>query len=104
MSDIDDVPLVRTGDTTSILAPPSPPAKARATPIAIVAVAGLAIGAAGAWWWARQMTPPAKPAAAASGTEAAVKPDADSMRPLPALDQMDTFLRALFGPLSSSPE
>ena len=37
-------------------------------------------------------------------TEAVLPPDAEAARPLPPLDQMDTFLRALLGTLSSSPE
>jgi len=61
------------------------------------------LGAGGAWWWARQATPPARPGAAKTGTDAAVRPE-DAARPLPPLDQMDTFLRALLGTLSSSPE
>jgi len=101
MSDLDDLPL---GTTDTAAAPVSPPQTTRAGPIAVVAIAGLALGAAGAWWWARQATPPAKPVAATSGTEAVLPPDPDAARPLPPLDQMDTFLRALLGTLSSSPE
>ena len=102
MSELDDLPLGTTHPTTTT-APLRPPQATRAGPIAVVAIAGLLLGAAGAWWWARQATPPARPAAK-TATEAVVPPDADAGRPLPPLDQMDTFLRALLGTLSSSPE
>lgn len=102
MSDPDDLPL---GTAHTIAVPASPPPTTKAGPIAIVAVAGLALGAAGAWWWARHdATPPANPAAASNSSEAVLPPDAEAARPLPPLDQMDTFLRALLGTLSSSLE
>jgi hypothetical protein len=101
MSDLDDLPL---GASPAGVPPAiSPPTSAKAGPIAVVAIAGLVVGAGGAWWWARQATPPARPAAK-SGTEAVVPPESDAARQLPPLDQMDTFLRALLGTLSSSPE
>jgi hypothetical protein len=102
MSDLDDLPL---GTSHTAAAPIAAPQPGRIGPIALVAIAGLALGAAGAWWWARQATPPGKPASpVANATEGVITPDAESTRPLPAVDQMDTFLRALLGTLSSSPE
>jgi hypothetical protein len=70
----------------------------------IVAVVGLALGAAGAWWWTR-----ARDAGAPAGAAPVAATDvplaaADPARTLPPLDQMDTFLRALLGALSTSPE
>jgi hypothetical protein len=100
MSDLDDLPL---GTAHGGAAPVIDPPTHKAGPIAVVAIAGLLLGAAGAWWWARQTTPPARPAAK-TGTEATVVPESDAARRLPPLDQMDTFLRALLGTLSSSPE
>jgi hypothetical protein len=100
MSEPDDLPL---GTSHAAAAPVAHSPSTKAGPIAIVAVAGLLLGAVGAWWWARQAAPPAKPAQVTNATEAAVAPD-DTARPLPPLDQMDTFLRALLGTLSSSPE
>jgi Protein of unknown function (DUF3014) len=101
MSDQDDLPL---GTSHTVAAPASPPQTTKAGPIAVVAITGLLLGAGGAWWWARQATPPARPTAAKNTTEAVVSPESGAARPLPPLDQMDTFLRALLGTLSSSPE
>ena len=101
MSELDDLPLGTSHTSAVSVGQPPPPAKAG--PIAIVAIAGLVLGAAGAWWWARQATPPAKPAVT-NATDATVPPDTDAVRPLPPLDQMDTFLRALLGTLSANPE
>ena len=71
--------------------------------ILAIVVVGLALGGAAAWWFTRQQ-PPAPTTAAATATDAAVAPVADAARPLPPLNQMDTFLRALLRALSSSPE
>lgn len=100
MSELDERPLERVPPTEI-----TTPERKRSTPgvLAIIAVAGLAAGAAAAWWWMygdRSPTPPAS--AAPASTEAAVVPD--PVRPLPPLDQMDTFLRALLGALSSHPD
>ena len=102
MSDIDDRTLIRADELRHTGGLRQNPSK---LPIVIIAVLGLILGGLGAWWWTRQ--PAARPAAtatAAAGTEAAVAPATDAARPLPALDQMDTFLRALLGGLSTSPE
>ena len=72
--------------------------------ILVIALFGLVLGGAGAWWWFRTPAPAANPPAAATGTEAAVTPPVEAARPLPPLHQMDTFLRALLGGLSTSPE
>jgi DUF3014 family protein len=70
-----------------------------------IAVAALFVGGFGAWLWTRTSAP-AKPAATApvSGTEGVLVPPAEPARALPALAQMDTFLRALIGALSSHPQ
>jgi hypothetical protein len=99
MDNFDERPLER----------PTPPVEfprpaARATPVVIIAVAGLILGGVGAWWWIRanRAPEPATPVAA-RGTEA-VLPQSAPARPLPMLDQMDTFLRALLGTLSAHPD
>jgi hypothetical protein len=70
-----------------------------------VGVVGLLLGAAGAWWWTRDagVAPQSTTPAAVSATDAPVTPVADTAPALPPLDRMDTFLRALFGALSSNP-
>lgn len=73
-------------------------------PIVIIATLGLVLGGIGAWWWTRDAARAPQPAAAATGTDAAVSPVTEAARPLPPIGQMDTFLRALLGGLSTSPE
>ncbi len=79
-------------------------APARGVPVLLIGALGLALGAAGAWWWARDRIGPDRTRPAATvGTDAVIAPTRQA-RPLPPLGQMDTFLRALLGSLSSSPE
>jgi len=102
MHDLDDRPLVRPPLAADINR--GPPRSARShVPIIIIAVVGLVAGGFGAWWWSRgRHAPAAGPVTAAS--EATIAGPAKSSRPLPPLDEMDTFLRALLGALSSHPE
>jgi hypothetical protein len=101
MDQFDERPLERPPEAVEIAAPPK---ARRATPILVLVVAGLILGAAGAWWWIRVNRPPETATPVATrGTEAAVKA-ADPARPLPMLGQMDTFLRALLGTLSAHPD
>jgi hypothetical protein len=81
------------------------PAPSKAMPIVVIALAGLILGGAGAWWWIRtnRAAEPAPPVAVQS-TDAALTESAEPARPLPMLDQMDTFLRALLGTLSTHPD
>lgn len=100
MGDIDDLPLTSgTSDSPAELQ-----ARPRRVPVPIIAALGLIVGAAGAWWWTRTPPPTAPTQTATFGTDAAVVPPAEPPRPLPPLDQMDIFLRALLGTLSASPE
>lgn len=74
-------------------------------PIAIIAVALVAVLAGGAWWMSRSPAPPAQNATpkAVKATEAPIEAPAPPVN-LPPLDQMDTYLRPLLGALSSRPE
>ncbi len=101
MDNFDDRPLERAPEPVET----PEPAPARATPILVIALAGLLLGGAGAWWWIRanRAPQPAAPAVTQS-TEALPAAAAEPARPLPALGQMDTFLRALLGTLSAHPD
>jgi DUF3014 family protein len=102
MNELDDRPLER-----GLLqdAEPADTKRTRATPLIIIAAAGLIVGAGAAWWWIHTHRPPvpSSVASAVPGTDAAI-PAAEPERPLPPLGQMDTFLRALLGALSSHPD
>jgi hypothetical protein len=103
MDEFRDPPLERAQPVPEASQPDAPrPPLSRG--LVIVALAGLVIGGAAAWWWTRP-APVAVAPAAAEGTEAAI-PDTSGDAPpqLPPLTQMDTFLRALLGALSSHPE
>lgn len=103
MDHFDDRPLERAPDPAGAPEPAPPPS--RATPIIVIAMAGLLLGGAGAWWWIRaSRAPEATAPAVTQGTEALVPAAAEPPRPLPALGQMDTFLRALLGTLSAHPD
>lgn len=103
---IDDHPLARTpaidaGDPEGPTDDGSSPR--RSLPLVLLAIAGLLLGGATAWWWYRDPPAPARPVPTA-GTEIALDTPAETARTLPPVGQMDTFLRALLGALSSSPE
>jgi hypothetical protein len=102
MSELDDRPLVRVSQPD--LAVPETRPSSTVTPLAIVAAAGLAVGAAAAWWWIQSHRVP-EPAAVTqtTGTDASLTAG-EPERPLPPLGQMDTFLRALLGALSTHPD
>lgn len=102
MSEIDDRTLVRPDELGGRRRVGTMPSSR--LPIAVIAALGLLLGGIGAWWWTREPARSPQPATAATGTEAAVTPATEAARPLPPLGQMDTFLRALLGGLSSSPE
>lgn len=106
MSDLDDLPLLggtsHSPHTPGLLVEPAP--QSRRVPVLLIAAAGVLLGAAGAWWWSRDTAPPGASAPTPATTEAALPPASDQARPLPPLDQMDIFLRALLGSLSASPE
>jgi hypothetical protein len=97
-------PLLQYPETERLREPPPPPPAPPPTDsrlyIAIGAVA-LLLGAAGAWWFANRSAPPPSNATPVAATEGVVP--GEPSRPLPPLDQMDTFLRALIGALSSNP-
>ena len=102
MNELDDRPLERTSSPDSSV----PEQKRRGmSSLVIIGIVGLAVGAVAAWWWIQSRRAPAPAAITADrGTAAAVAVADDAARPLPPLDQMDTFLRALIGALSSHPD
>lgn len=102
MNELDDRTLLRVSEAGAV--PDIAPTRTASRGILIVVAAGLVLGAIGAWWWARGPASVTSNPAIVTGTEAAVTPTREASRPLPPLDQMDTFLRALLGGLSSSPE
>lgn len=102
MDELDDRPLARTPVDEPLTAPPRRPTGAT---LLLIAAIGLACGAAAAWWWFRSSRTevPGPPAIAVSDQSVPIAP-APPARALPPLDQMDTFLRALVGALSSHPD
>lgn len=100
MDNFDDKPLDREPQQDLL---PTERRKPALAPILLVAGIGLLVGGLAAWWWTRtDPTPPA--AVATNSSEAAVAEANVPERTLPPLGQMDTFLRALLGALSSHPE
>ena len=102
MNELEDRTLLRTHELDD--SPSDAPARAGNRLILVIAALGLLLGGLGAWWWTRTPGPSPASSVAATGTDAAVTPGAEPARPLPPLHQMDTFLRALLGGLSTSPE
>jgi hypothetical protein len=102
MGEFEDRPLVRAEapEPETEISPP----RADSRLYIAVAVTALAVGGFGAWLWTR--TPDsATPAATApvTTTEGVIQPASHTVRPLPPVGQMDTFLRALVGAVSSHP-
>ena len=74
-------------------------------PIAVIAVAIVAIVSGGAWWMSRPKPPGNATPQAVTSTEAPIDKAASSPPvELPPLDQMDGFLRPLLSALSTRPE
>jgi hypothetical protein len=90
-------------DTVPDIPPPDAPPPRR-TPVIALVIAGLALGGGLAWWFASDRGASAPSVTAVAATEQAIAPSAEPAKPLPPLGQMDIFLRALLGTLSSSPE
>lgn len=101
MDDFDQQPLERAPDDDPTL---TPPRKTSTLPILLVAGVGLLVGGAAAWWWTRGDTPSAPAVALAPATDAPPADVKEPPRTLPPVGQMDTFLRALLGTLSSHPD
>lgn len=73
-------------------------------PIAIIAVAMVAILAGGAWWMSRREPATNTTPQAVTSTEAPIDKPAPPPVDLPPLDRMDAFLRPLLSALSARPE
>jgi hypothetical protein len=101
MDEFANRPLERAAEPET---PVAEPKRVTALPLVGIAVAGLVVGAAAAWWWiGRSRTPAAVSTVATNGTGPGAI-DQEPSRALPPLSQMDTFLRALLGALSSHPD
>jgi hypothetical protein len=102
MDELDDRPLERGPVVAADIAPERK--RSGLTSLAVIGIAGLAVGALAAWWWMQTHRAPVTAPAATAGTESSVPIPAEPERILPPLAQMDTFLRALLGSLSSHPD
>jgi hypothetical protein len=101
MNTFDEQPLERASQSDEPTSHVSRPSRIA---IVIVAIAGLLAGGAAAWWWTRGRSPAAPALVTTADGTAAATSDARPPRALPPLAQMDTFLRALLGTLSTYPE
>lgn len=101
MDQFDDRPLVRAEAPEP--EPESPPPAADSRLYIAIGIAALLIGGVGAWLWTRTREPVPAAVASVTATEGVIQPASDTVRPLPPLGQMDTFLRALVGAVSAHP-
>lgn len=101
MPDFDDRPLERAplGED----APPQPK-RASLTPVAIVAIGGLALGGAAAWWWTSGNRTETPAPIETPATTAEIPPVKEAPPALPPVGEMDTFLRAMLATLSAHPD
>lgn len=103
MEHFEDRPLMRTDAPAPAAENPRPQANSRL--YIVVAISALFLGALGGWWWMRSPEPArAATPAAVTGTDVAIAPASAAERALPPVGQMDTFLRAMIGALSSHPQ
>jgi hypothetical protein len=102
MNELDDRPLERAPLVDSEITPERK--RSGPTSLVIIGIAGLAAGAAAGWWWMQTHRAPTASPTAATGPESSVTIPPEPERLLPPLGQMDTFLRALLGSLSSHPD
>ena len=112
MSEADDdlqLDLANQTSTTRVeLGPPVPtipPSQSGGPPIVrvVIAIVILLLLLGGGWWFYTQRQQQSPIRTAVSGTEAPVAPPKVQANELPPLDQMDPFMRALLGALSSHP-
>ena len=102
MDQLDDRPLERAPLADADVPEPK---RTGPTSLVIISVAGLLVGAAAAWWWMEsRRAAVVAPPATSTGSAGTVALPSEPARVLPPLDQMDTFLRALLGALSSHPD
>ena len=99
MTELDDRQLLRP-EAGPELPPPKPRSDSRI--ILAIGVIALVLGGLGGWWWSHRETPPPAQTSAVNATDEAL-PESTARRELPPLAQMDTFVRALAGALSSHP-
>ena len=103
MGNFDEQPLERSTppDTPSV----APPTRTSRTPVIVIAVVGLLVGGIAAWWWMRSADRAgAAPPLTVTSSGNPVADVGEPQRELPPLGQMDTFLRALLGALSTHPD
>ena len=101
----DDEPLVRAPDPAGEGETARPTDGTSSRLFGVIAAIGIVLGGLGAWYWeSRRDTPSGNTSPRANASEGSLANAPEPARPLPPLDQMDTYLRALVGALSSHPE
>lgn len=99
----DDEPLVR-APAPEEPAPEQPaPTQSNRLFVAIAGI-GILLGGLGAWYWESRRSAPPGNASPGTASSRSVDVTPEPAHPLPPLEQMDTYLRALIGALSSHPE
>ena len=102
MDELDEHPLERVPLSDTGVA--QAPRRGGRTPLVTIGVGGLAVGVAAAWWWMQSHRASVATPTAPTRSESRLVLPSDPARVLPPLGQMDTFVRALLGSLSSHPD
>lgn len=105
-SSFDDEPLVRAPDPEGEAGTGQAVEGSSPRLFGIIAAIGIVLGGLGAWYWesSRRRAPSGNASPVVTATEGSLVTSPESARALPPLNQMDTYLRALIGALSSHPE